>query len=288
LRTSQIGDDVVSVLFGLSSALAWGAADFAGGLASRKTGAYRAVFFGEAVGFSAFLPVAAGIGGPMPDARSLILAALAGSLGILGLLLLYHSLATGKMSVAAPVSALMAAILPVVVGSFSEGFPGALTFLGFGLALAAVWLVSQSRDGMQDALGHLSSLRLPLLAGIGFGAFFVCMHAAAVRSTWWPIVVARGAGLIVIGIFMLVRRDSWSVPRSIWPVIVINGVLDVTANALYILAGRTGRLDVAAVLGSLYPGATVVLAWLVLRERLSRTQWIGILAALGAIITFTL
>lgn len=282
-HAAQEGDNLVSIIFGLSSALAWGAADFSGGLASRKIGAYRAVFFGETVGFSVFLPVALGVGEPALDARSWILAGLAGAVGTLGLLLLYHSLATSTMSIAAPVSALMTAILPVVVGSFTEGFPGPLTFLGFGFALTAVWLVSQSRDGVKDVLAHLSSLRLPLLAGVGFGSFFVLMHASAVHSTWWPIVAARAAGLLVIGLAMLVRRNSWSAPRSVWPVIVINGVLDVGANALFILAGRTGRLDISAVLGSLYPGGTVLLAWLVLKERLAPIQWLGIFAALIAI-----
>lgn len=275
---------MLSIVFGLTSALAWGAADFSGGLASRKTGAYRAVLFGETVGFSVFLPVALLVGEPALDGRSLILAALAGALGTLGLLLLYHALATGSMSIAAPVSALMSAVLPVIVGSASEGFPGPVTFLGFGFALTAVWLVSQSRDGVKDVLSHLSALRLPLIAGLGFGSFFVLMHASAGKGIWWPIVVARSAGLLVISMFMLLRRDSWSVPRSVWPVIIINGVLDVAANTFFILAGRSGRLDIAAVLGSLYPGGTVLLAWLVLKERLARIQWLGILSALIAIV----
>jgi drug/metabolite transporter (DMT)-like permease len=279
---------LIWILFGLGSALAWGAADFSGGLASRTTGAYRAVFFGETVGFSVFLPVALLSGEPTLDTRSFILAALAGGLGTLGLVLLYHSLATGTMSIAAPVSALMAAVLPVIVGSFSQGFPGAVTFVGFALALTAVWLVSQSDGGIKDVLTHLSSVRLPLLAGVGFGCFFVFMHASAATSTWGPIVVARAAGLLVMGIVIFSRRDSLSVPRSVWPIVVANGVLDVAANVLFIFAGRAGRLDIAAVLGSLYPGGTVLLAWVILKERLSRTQWIGIAAAFVAIVMFTI
>lgn len=279
---------MISVIFGLGSALAWGAADFAGGMASRRTGTYRAVFFGEAIGLTLLLAIAAKIGEPAPDMRSMGLAALAGGLGTFGLLLLYYALATGTMSIAAPVSALMAAVLPVIVGAFTEGIASPHTLLGFGFALAAVWLVSQSGDGVKDVLAHVAELRIPVLAGVGFGLFFVFMHAATTVSTLWPMAAARATGLVTTGIFMLVRGESWRLPRNTWLLSAVNGSLDVAANALFILAGQTGRLDIAAVLGSLYPGGTVLLAGAFLKERLSRNQWIGILGALIAIILFTL
>lgn len=282
-RTCQNGDDLISVIFGLTSALSWGAADFTGGLATRRVGAYRAVLFGESVGLLLLLPIAFRVDEPPPDAQSWILAALAGALGTLGLLLLYHALATGTMSIAAPVSALMTAVLPVVVGSFTEGFPGPLTFLGFGLALMAIWLISQTGDGVKNILSHVSDLRLPLMAGVGFGSYFVLMHAAALHTTVWPMVASRASGWLVIALFLLVRRDSWRVPKGVWPVITVNGILDVGGNAFYILAAQAGRLDIAAVLSSLYPGATVLLAALVLKERIAPIQWLGILAALIAI-----
>lgn len=279
---------MIAVLFGLSSALTWGAGDFAGGMASRRTGTYRAVFFAECIGLLLLLMVAIPVAEPAPDSRSLMLAIVAGGLGTLGLLLLYHALAAGKMSIAAPVSALMAAVLPVVVGSLTEGVPGPLTMLGFVFALAAVWLVSQSKEGINDVLSHVAELRIPVLAGVGFGSFFIFMHAATRTSTLWPMAAARAAGLVITGLFMLVRRDSWRLPRNAWFWSGMNGTLDVTANGLFVLAGQTGRLDIAAVLGSLYPGGTVLLAWIVLRERLSRNQWIGIGAAMLAIVMFTL
>jgi uncharacterized membrane protein len=277
---------VISILFGLCSAVSWGAADFTGGLVSRKTGAFRAVLFGETVGILALVPVTLLIGEPFPGAVSMVQAALAGSLGTLGLVLLYQALATGTMSIAAPVSALMTAILPVVVGSLSEGFPGPLVYLGFLFALLAVWLVSQSHDGVKDILSHLSNLRLPLLAGVGFGCYFILIHSAARTSTWWPMVASRGAGWLLMGVFLLARREPLRVARSNWPILILNGLLDVGGNAFYILSGHAGRLDVSAVVSSLYPGATVLLAWLVLKERLSRTQWFGIWAALVALILF--
>lgn len=279
---------MLSVSFGLMSALLWGAADFTGGMASRKTGAFRVVFFGEVVGTLVLVPLALAIKDSPPTSEAIMQAMLAGALGTLGLVLLYHALAIGTMSIAAPVSALMAALLPVVIGSFTEGIPGGLVLMGFAFALMAVWFVSQNREGPRNILAHLADIRLPLFAGIGFGCYFVLMHAAARASTLWPMVASRSAGLLVIGLFILLRRDSFRVPRAAWPIIIVNGILDIGGNAFYILAGQTGRLDVSAVVSSLYPGATVVMAWFILKERLSRTQWIGIAAALVAIVLFAL
>jgi len=279
---------MLSVAFGLLSAILWGAGDFTGGLASRRTGAFRVVFFGEIVGMLVLVPLAMTVGEDFPDQVSLMQAALAGALGTLGLVLLYHALAVGSMSIAAPVSALMAGILPVVVGSIAEGIPSGLVLMGFTFALLAVWFVSQDRDQPRNLLAHISELRLPLFAGIGFGCYFVLMHSAARDSTIWPMVVSRSGGLAVIGLFMLTRRDSFRVARAAWWIIVLNGLLDIGGNAFFILAGQSGRMDVSAVLSSLYPGVTVILAGAVLKERLSPMQWVGIGAALVAIVLFTL
>jgi drug/metabolite transporter (DMT)-like permease len=278
---------LLSILLGLTAAISWGAGDFNGGLASRKTGPYRAVLYGEAFGLLMLLLFVFIKPQPWPDLTSWIYAVIAGGLGTGGIVFLYTAMVEGKMSIAAPVSALLAAALPVVVGIFIQGAPGLLTFIGFGFALAAVWLVSQSEGVVKDILSHLSDLRLPLLAGIGFGLYFTFMNAATHRVTFWPIVAARTSGLVVIALFILLRRGEWIPNRAAWPFLILNGVLDVGGNVFYVLAGQIGRLDVSAVLSSLFPGATVLLASLILKERISRTQWIGIAAALIAIVLFT-
>ncbi len=278
---------MLSILFGLASALSWGAGDFTGGLASRKTGAHRAVLYGEAVGLALLLVFGLVSPQPLPSSISWIYAIIAGALGTAGILLLYMAMVAGKMSIAAPVSALLAAILPVVVGIFSSGFPGYLTFIGFGFALAAVWLVSRSEDGIKDIFSHLSDLRLPLLAGIGFGSYFILMNLASHQVIFWPIVAGRTSGFAVIALFILFRRGEWTPDHSAWPFLILNGILDVGGNFFYVLAGQAGRLDVSAVLSSLFPGATVLLASMVLKEHISRTQWIGIACALIAIVLFT-
>lgn len=280
---------MLSILFGLASALSWGAGDFTGGLATRKVGAYRSVFYAEVIGVVFLFLVLAFVNEPLPDRRAQIFALLAGALGTIGLMLLYHSMTLGLMSVAAPVSALLAAVLPVLVGIFTEGIPGIPTLIGFGFALFAVWMVSQSEGGVKDILSHLSDLKLPLLAGIGFGFYFVLMHQAARDGgAVWHMVFSRTGGMALIVTYLSVTRSSWKIEPSSLPIISLNGILDLGGNFFFILAGQAGRLDVASVLSSLFPGATVILAWIFLKERLSRNQWVGVFCALIAIVLLTL
>ncbi len=280
---------MLPILYGLGAALSWGAGDFTGGLASRRAGAYRSVFYGEVVGVIILLLSVAIIPEPMPTTKTWLLSMLGGALGSIGLLLLYHSMTLGLMSIAAPVSALLAAAIPVIFGIFTEGLPEYWTILGFGFALTAVWLVSQSGSGITDIFSHLSDLKLPLLAGMGFGTYFIVMHEATREGgILWPMVASRIGGMMLVIGYLLITRSTWKVDPAAWPFIFMNGTLDIAGNAFFILAGQAGRLDVTAVLSALFPGATVLLAWIFLRERLTRNQWIGILSALIAIILMTL
>jgi drug/metabolite transporter (DMT)-like permease len=278
-----------SIIFGLLSALSWGAGDFTGGLAARKVGAYRSVFYAEVIGVIFLFIVLAFINEPLPDVRARLFALAAGVLGTIGLMLLYHAMTVGLMSIATPVSALLAAALPVAVGLFTEGVPEFLTLTGFGFALLAVWLISQGEGGVKDLLSHLSDLKLPLLAGIGFGFYFILMHEATRDGgAVWHMVFSRTGGMALIVTYLLVTRSSWKIDTSALPIISMNGILDLGGNFFFILAGQAGRLDVASVLSSLFPGATVLLAWVFLKERLNRNQWIGVICALLAIILMTI
>jgi len=279
---------LLSIINGLLSALSWGVGDFAGGLATRKLGPYRAVFFGDFLGLLLLFFVNIFYREALPPTSSLILAGLAGMTGSVGLMILYYSMAHGKMSIAAPVSALFAAAIPVIVGALIQGLPTFVQVIGFGLALLAVWLISQGDTLNRLPLDRLSDLRLPFLAGLGFGSFFILMHYATegISSTVWPMIASRFAATIMLFILVLVRRESFSVQRDAWGVVLINAVLDVGGNLFYLLALQTGRLDISAILSSLYPGVTVLLAWIILKERISRPQWAGIVVALLAIALF--
>jgi len=280
---------LLPILYGLMSALSWGAGDFAGGLASRKLGAYRAVFLGDVIGLALVALVSIVYREEFPTRTILINSVLGGAFGTIGLLTLYTSMSQGRMSFAAPASALFAAVLPVIVGLFTQGLPTQNQFIGFGFALAAVWLISQGNSTERFRLERLSDLRLPLLAGLGFGGYFIFLHRASSGSDLilMPMIISRAAGTLIMLIAVLVRRESFTVPLNAWNVVLINATLDVGGNLFYILASQIGRLDVSAALSSLYPGSTVLLAWIVLKERIYAKQWIGILAALIAIVFFT-
>lgn len=281
---------MLSTFYGFLSALSWGAGDFAGGLASRRLGAYRAVLYADFFGLVLIALAMSVFRESIPSSTVLINSIIGGVLGSMGLLILYYSLTKGQMSIAAPVSALFAAVLPVIVGALTQGLPDLLQLLGFGLALAAVWLISQGSQTEGFRIQHITDLRLPILAGVGFGSYFIFIHYATqeTNSILWPMLVSRLAGTLLLLIVVLVRREPLAVPRRAWTVVFFNASLDVGGNFFYILASQLGRLDTAAVLSSLYPGATVLLAWLLLKERLAFKQWVGIASALAAIVLFTL
>ena len=272
-----------AILFGLASALTWGAADFGGGIASKKSSPYAVVFWGDLVGMTAVAVLAAALGDPLPSLRSVGFAVLSSFCGAIGIIMLYRALAGGKMSIAAPVSALMAAVIPVVVGFVAVGLPKWLTISGVGLALVSIWLVARTeREGRVRI--HWADVRLPLFAGVLFGLFFIFMHEAASESALWPAVLLRISSAILLAGIAFFKKESLAVVRDHWWLIVFVGIFDVAGNVFYILSAQTGRMDIAAVLGSLYPGATVALAWLVLKEKISGSQWLGIIAALMAIV----
>ena len=277
---------MLSILYGILSAATWGAADFIGGLASKRTRPYRVLFLGELAGLIPFVGLAVLTGEVIPPARDMLWAGLASLLGLGGLIFLYSALASGQMTIAAPVSAVFAAFIPVIFTFFTEGLPSVTTLTGFVLAFIAVWLISQI-DGKHMRFS-ISDLRLPLISGLFFGLYFIAIHQATLNAFFWPLVSARGTGLIAIGSFALLRRQPVMPPRDLWGPVILNGILDIGGNGFYVLAARTGRLDVAAVLGALYPASTVLLAWIFLKERISWIQTVGILFAFAAIILFTL
>lgn len=279
-----------SILYGIASALSWGIADFAGGLAARKLSVYRVVFYGNIVGLLALLIAVALYPEGLPEPKSILFAGLAGILGSSSLLVLFYSMTCGKMSIAAPVSALFAAVLPIVVGVFSQGLPAQLQLVGFGFALLAVCLISLGSTQLPFHFDHLSSLRLPVLAGIGFGCYFIVMHFAISysASVIWLLIASYTTGTLMSFVFVKIRRESFIVQRDALGVILIHVTFNVAGNFFYLQALKSGRLDISSALGSLYPGATVILAWLMLKEPICLRQWIGIIAALMAIMLFTM
>lgn len=278
---------MLAVLFGLASALSWGTGDFSGGLAARKVGAYKAVMWAEAIGLGFVLLALPFVREPFPDAATILWSAAAGVIGAVGLLAFFEAMRRGRLSVVAPLSALLGAVIPVVVGSFVDGMPKPAVFLAFGLALLAIVLISREHPAAAEENRTRPYLLISLLAGIAFGFYFVLIHQASPQLVLAPMIVSRSLGMAAIALYLLLKGEGLGVPSGSWRLLAVNGLFDVGGNFFYILAGQAGRLDVAAVLGSLYPGMTVFLAWIILKERLQFTQWIGILLALIAIILMT-
>jgi len=277
---------LLSIFYGLLSALAWGGADFAGGLASRRESPIRVVTLAEIAGFVLLIVLILIFPEPVPPLEVWVVSGLANLLGIAGLILLFRALAEGQMSIAAPVSALMAAIIPVVVSGFTEGLPKWVTFVGFAFAMASIWLISRDEEG--GHLQRLSDLRLPLLSGVGFGLYFVLIHSASQDYTFWPLIAARCVSIPLLVGYGLVTRQRVLPQRPLRLLASSSGLLDVAGNTFYVLAGQIGRLDISAVLVSLYPASTAILAAIFLKERINRTQALGIIIALVAIILMTL
>ena len=272
-----------AILYGLASALTWGAGDFGGGIASKKSSPYAVVIWGDLVGMSVVAILAITLGDPLPSLRSMGFIVLSSFCGSIGIVIFYRALAGGQMSIAAPVSALMAAVIPVFVGVIMDGWPKWLTMAGVFLALLAIGLIARTEHGGRHRI-HWTDVKMPLLAGVLFGLFFIFMHEGSSESTLWPAVFLRVSSVVLLSFIALATRSTFSVFRKHWWLVVFVGVFDITGNIFYILSSQLGRMDIAAVVGSLYPGVTVALAGFLLKEKISLPQWFGIALALTAIV----
>ncbi len=272
--------ELAAVTYGLLCALCWGAGDFSGGMATRKSHVYSVIFVADIIGAVLLAAVALWAGEPIPGVATWVWGASAGLAGVIGLVALYRALASSQMGLASPLSAVIAAIVPVGLSLMLEGTPGVLKLSGFALALIAVWFITQSGEVRFSWAG----LQLPLVAGLGFGGFFILIDRVGAGEVFWPLFAARLVGILVMGILAKSARQPFFPTTNALPLVVLVGVLDTIANVFYTLAAQSGRLDVAAVLSSLYPAATVWLAWLILKERFSTQQLAGVAAALVAIV----
>jgi uncharacterized membrane protein len=277
----MISADALAVTCGLGSALTWGAADFSGGVASKKTGAPAVIFYSQGIGLL-FLISLYGI---FPDGtlsmRCFFWGGLAGVCGALGLIALYKGLAMGRMGIVAPLSAVITALVPVILAFLTEGLPTDTRIVGFGIALLAIGCFSAA-NGVDRLLK--TELVLSLLAGLGFGLFFICIDHVSEEAIFWPLVSARLASITIMGVGLAARRQLVLPPRRQVILIVLAGILDITGNTFFALASKIGRLDVSAVLASMYPASTVLLARCILKERLRRRQQIGLVAACVALV----
>jgi drug/metabolite transporter (DMT)-like permease len=267
----------------LTAALCWGAGDFSGGLATRRTDPFRSVLIIYSIGLAALLLVVLARREALPPFADFAWGAVAGLFGLVGILLLFRAFATGRMGIVAPVSGVLATALPVVFNAITQGLPTYLQLAGFVVALAGIWLISRpERFGSRPA-----GLGLAILAGLCFGGFFITLDQVSEASTFWPLVAGRAASVAALLAFFAFRRRPIPLKQLPWSLFGLAGILDVGGNLFFLLAIQNGRLDVAAVLGSLYPAVTAMLARFTLKESITRLQVIGVSAAMLAIVLIT-
>jgi len=270
-----------ALFFGLLSALSWGGGDFCGGLSTRRADPYTVVFVAEFVGAALLATLALLFREAMPDSTHLLWAGAGGLLGAVGLLVLYQALSTGHMGIVAPLTAVISGGMPVIFGLITDGLPDMLHLAGFLVALIAVWLLA---GGAGETLTR-RDLIYTLIAGLSFGFYFVFIDAGTSEgNVFWSLTFARSLGGLLLLAAILVMRRPLLPPRAVLPINAMTGLLDAGGNLFFALAASAGRLDVAAILASLYPGVTVLLAWGFLGQRLNRPQAIGVGAALAAIV----
>ena len=267
------------------SALSWGAADFSGGLASRRSPALAVVLFSQSLGGVLAIPFALARGESFPQGPDLVWSVLAGIAGPSALVFFYRGLASGRMGVVAPIAGVLGAGIPVLVGSVLQGAPAPAQVAGIVLAVTSVALVTRS---VEPAASGSNGVGLAIVAGTGFGLFFVLLGQVGPGTVFSPLVIMRLTATVLLVGVILVSRSPWRLARPSLGLAIVAGVLDMGGNLWYLLAAQNGRLDVAAVLASLYPVVTILLAAGVLRERIGPLQAAGILAAVGAIVLIAL
>lgn len=271
---------------GLCSAACWGGSDFAGGWGSRRAPALLLVTSGQIVSGAFLVILCFALHVPSPAGHYPMLAAIGGFEGALSLVIFYRALAIGAMGLTAALTGLLTALIPVLFSLLREGLPAPVNIVGLVTGCAAIWFITQqapASPAIRQAGAGGNALLLGTLAGIGFGCQLVLLKMASSGGVLWSLTWTRIAGVSALLMALAVMRSKAPV-KAFLAIGIVAGVLDTLGNLFYILAAQVGRLDVAAMVSSLYPAGTILLAAIVLRERPSRRQMAGIGLALAAVV----
>lgn len=275
----------MAILLSMAAALTYGAADFIGGLMTKRNHVFRVVLLSQLLGAIPLLLVFPLLNDGAMSANALLWGAGAGITGGGGVVLLYRGLSIGRMSVVAPITAVEAAVVPVAFGLATGERPGALSLLGVGLALVAVAFISSVKEDVSGAPEpRRSGVVEALGAGLAFGAFFILLDGVDADSGMWPLLVMRASSIALVAVGAIGARVSLRPTPGTLLGIAAAGTFDVAANIFYLLSTREGLLTVVAVVTSMYPAMTVLLARVHLKERFTQLQLVGLVLA-GAAIT---
>jgi drug/metabolite transporter (DMT)-like permease len=287
-------------LFALAAAFLWGGGDFSGGMGAKHAGgtmrsALRVVLLSHVTSFIVLLAVAGLRGDAFPHGAPLFWGLGAGVAGGLSLTCFYVALSRGAMGASAAISGLLAAAIPAAVSISQEGSPGLLHILGFTIAGISIWLIAAG-PAPAEAKQQSGTMGLALISGIGFGIYFVALKYAGSTGLIWPMATARMGSLTVCSLTLLavtlnrrgVIEPPLPFPRKAVLWCFSTALLDTSGNLFFIAATRAGRLDIAAVLASLYPASTILLAAWTLSEKPTLRQGIGMIIAVAAVVMITL
>jgi drug/metabolite transporter (DMT)-like permease len=289
--TARVVDPGLSFIgLGLAASFFWGASDFLGGLATRKAHVFLVVAVAHSLSLGLLLLIAEATHSPIPPERYALFGLCAGVFGGMALILYYQALSLGAMGLTTAVTGLLTAVVPVVYSFATQGSPKFSQIAGFVLAAAAIGLIAYVPAGKPRPLG----LSLAILAGLGFGVFLVVLKVGSSRGLVWQLIFSRMASASLAGavsLWMVVRpgkdaavwRKEAKENRFLW-IAGAAGAIEATGSLLYMRAAREGRLDVAAVLASLYPVVTILLAAWFLKERTTSSQALGMALALVAVV----
>ncbi len=276
--------NIVGIFFAITTAAVWGCGDFSGGQAARKSHQYQVLMLAALSGMVVLTIGALVRREGIPTGESFFWAFMAGAAGALGMAALYRALSLGHTASVAPTSAITCAALPVLFGLVTEGLPKVSQLAGFALAFIGIWLVSRSPLAGENTFRE--GMTLAFLSGIGFGGFFIFISLVEKGQVFTPVLVSRTVTLVISLIMLRLRRVR--VPGlASNPIALLAGILDTGGNVFYLLATRFTRLDIAALLSSFYPAMTVILASIILKEKIARPQWLGIVSCLIALALIT-
>jgi uncharacterized membrane protein len=274
----------MTAILALGSALVVGSSDFLVGIAARRTKPTLVPMLAHFVSLFVVVPVAIVVTSPSVRSLDLLWGIAAGLAGSVGFMFFSTAMASGQMSIVAPLTSVVGAATTFIVGVAREGRPNTLALVGIALALVAIAIITYESEHDVDARTSPKTVGLALLAGLGFGFFFVFLSFTENDAGMWPLVPGRMASFCFLVAFNLLlhhtlRLDRPAVRPAVWA-----GQLETLSSVLLLLALRRGPLAVAGVLASLYPISTVMLAGVILKERLDRLQWIGVGLALIAVV----
>ncbi len=272
--------EILAVTYGLASASFWGTSDFSGGFVTKTSSVFGVLLVANISGTVLLTICALWVRSPVPDLYSLVFAGLAGIAGLVGLASFYKGLAIEHMGMVASLAAVISAALPVLFGMLTEGFPSTHQIVGFATAFVAIWHLSVSEKSYTIRWRQLS---FPATAGIGFGFAFIFIDQAVKQSVLGPLVASKLMSIVVLIAILKIFRIGALPKAHKYPIVCLTGIFDAAGTAFYASAAHVGRLDISAVLASMHPAITAFLAWVVLKEQLSRRQWFGVVAALIAV-----